>query len=109
MTSSGLEPTHASYLTRHYSAINFLNLNYFDSDIEPVSSVFEHDNFAAVFTGVIEIKIAGSYSFSMINDDGAKVWIDGTEILDIWRYSPSLNYGVITLSVGTHNLKALLA
>ena len=65
-------------------------------------------NYALRFTGYIEIKTPGSYTFTLGSDDGSRLIIDGKTLLDIDGI-----HGVITknkaikLEAGLHKINVL--
>ncbi len=86
--------------TKRVSAINFINpnnllsLDTFGVGLSP--------DFAARFTGLIQASTSGSYTFTLGADDGAKLTINGTPVVEVVG---SDNFteatGDITLSAGT--------
>lgn len=42
------------------------------------------DNFSARWSGWIEAPESGEYTFYMFGDDGIRLWIDGTKLIDEW-------------------------
>ncbi len=86
--------------TKRVSAINFINpnnmlsLDTFGVGLSP--------DFAARFTGLIQASTSGSYTFTLGADDGAKLTINGTPVVEVMG---SGNFteatGDITLSAGT--------
>lgn len=60
------------------------------------------DNFAARYTGTLSVPQTGSYTFGAEYDDGARVWVNGTLVLDAWNAS-STTYGTpVTLTAGVN-------
>jgi hypothetical protein len=56
------------------------------------------DNFEAVWTGYIKPKRSGKITFHTIADDGIRLWIDGTKVVDDWSvHGPRERAGQITL------------
>ena len=60
------------------------------------------DNFSASWTGWLFAPVSGSYSFATVSDDGVRVWINGTLVIDNWTpHGPTTNTASgITLSAG---------
>ncbi len=61
-------------------------------------------NFSVRWTGKIEAPVDGSYTFRTYSDDGIRVWINGTKIIDAWIDQGAGNPNVstaITLSANT--------
>ena len=72
----------------------------------PDSSIPD-DNFSARWTRYIEVPApAGLYRFTTSSDDGVRVWVDETLIVDQWHDHPARTYtGELTLSPGHHLVK----
>ena len=50
---------------------------------------------------------AGTYTFTAVDDDGVRLWVDGTPVIDQWQdqaESPPRR-GTIALGAGTHEVK----
>jgi N-acetylmuramoyl-L-alanine amidase len=63
------------------------------------------DNFSARWTGRAYIA-AGTYNFIARADDGIRVWLDDTLIIDGWRDQPPTEYRVTrAIAEGNHNIK----
>lgn len=68
--------------------------------------VEEKDHFAVLFTTRMEIDETGKYTFGVISDDGAKLYIDGKEVIDNdGSHSADMKYGSIELTKGVHTVK----
>ena len=64
------------------------------------------DHFGVVFTGSIDIKSSGAYTFYTKSDDGSKLYIDGKQVVDNdGLHGPRENSGKITLSAGMHRIE----
>ncbi|HZE15236.1 MAG TPA: PA14 domain-containing protein, partial [Mycobacterium sp.] len=87
-------------LVRNDSDINF-NWGYGS----PASGV-PADNFSARWTRTISIATAGTYTFSATADDGIRVKVDGTSLIDRWIDQAATTYtGSIYLGAGSHNVQ----
>jgi hypothetical protein len=63
------------------------------------------DNFSARWTRVVSLA-AGAYRFRVTVDNGARLYIDGQNIIDKWGNQPPNTYNAdITLSAGPHEIK----
>jgi hypothetical protein len=63
------------------------------------------DNFSARWTRSLSFN-AGTYRFSVVSDDGVRVWLDGELIVDQWRDSAALTHTADrVLSAGAHDLR----
>jgi outer membrane protein OmpA-like peptidoglycan-associated protein len=63
--------------------------------------------FAIIYTGNFEIKATDEYTFGLKSDDGSRLWIDGTEVINhdgIHQFNIPKT-GKINLSTGFHALK----
>jgi hypothetical protein len=64
-----------------------------------------HDDFAIHFVRNITTE-EGTYEFTLRSDDGSRVYVDGTQVVDYWYdHSASTQSGSIYLSAGTHVLE----
>lgn len=67
--------------------------------------VEEKDHFAIRFTTRMQIDRAGKYTFGIISDDGAKLYIDGREVIDNdGSHSADMKYGTTQLTEGLHDV-----
>ncbi|WP_063822120.1 glycosyl hydrolase, partial [Paenibacillus sonchi] len=82
-------------LVRNDAAVNF---NWRLS--APVSSLGV-DYFSVRWTGLIKPSYSETYTISTTSDDGIRVWIDGTAVIDSWtKQSGTERTGNITLKAG---------
>ncbi len=66
------------------------------------------DNFSIRYTGYIQIDTQGSYTFYTTSDDGSKLFINGTEVVDNdGAHGSRERSGSITLSPGLHDITVL--
>ncbi|GKS56846.1 hypothetical protein YTPLAS18_03730 [Nitrospira sp.] len=66
----------------------------------PISGV-GNDNFSIRWTGWVQPKASGSYSFHTISDDGVRLWVDGKLIIDQWHDQGATEHtGTIQLQAG---------
>ncbi len=64
------------------------------------------DNFSARWTGTFDFATAGTYTFTAVTDDGIRVWVDGTMLIDQWRDQPATAYTASrSLTAGAHEVK----
>jgi len=47
-------------------------------------SGLNEENFSVRWTGQVKSPITGNVTFSTVSDDGVRLWIDGTQIIDNW-------------------------
>jgi hypothetical protein len=63
------------------------------------------DQFSARWTGNFSFS-AGTYTFTATADDGIRLWVDGTLIIDQWKDQSATTYqATITFTAGTHAIK----
>lgn len=60
------------------------------------------NNFSARWTGTVMAPSTGTYRFQTVSDDGVRVWINGTQVINNWSdHSSTTNTsGNVTLSAG---------
>ncbi|HSE56879.1 MAG TPA: PKD domain-containing protein [Candidatus Paceibacterota bacterium] len=65
------------------------------------------DTFAFRYEGALSVPTTGQYTFYLYSDDGSKLWIDGTLVLDHdgahWAWERAAT--PVTLAAGTHSVK----
>lgn len=60
-----------------------------------------NDHFSIRWTGQIEPRYSEQYTFYVTSDDGARLWVNGQELVNDWaNHSATTNTGTITLSAG---------
>lgn len=64
-----------------------------------------NDALGILITGYFDIEIPGNYRFYMLNDDGARLYVDNAIILNHNRIGQSEAYVDIPLNKGTHSLR----
>jgi hypothetical protein len=65
------------------------------------------DNFSARWDGLLVVPMTARYSFYVQSDDGARLIIDDTLVIDYWengRWTPG-KYGETDLAKGTHKIR----
>jgi N-acetylmuramoyl-L-alanine amidase len=79
-------------------------INYNWGGGSPVDGVGS-DNFSVRWTGTAAIN-AGTYNFVAVADDGIRVWLDNSLIIDAWRDQGPTEYRVNrSVSSGNHTIK----
>ena len=74
--------------------------------VSPVPGVIGDDHISARWTGTVQCPDDGSYLFDSRTDDGVRLWIDGTLVIDSWEDQPPTHrQGSIDLKRGPHKLK----
>lgn len=65
------------------------------------------DNAAIRWTGNIDVPTSGTYTFNWYGDNGLRLYIDGTAVIDHWVNDWNVNVpGSIQLTAGRHAFKA---
>lgn len=81
-----------------------LSIN-FDWGLGSPDSSIPNEGFSARWTAFIEFE-AGTYRFSTYTDDGVRLWIDESIVLDQWHKQAAVPYDVyITLEGGYHYVR----
>jgi len=63
------------------------------------------DHFSTRWTGTHNFT-AGTYYFTSTSDDGVRVWVDNTLVIDNWTdHGTTVDVGIRTLTAGTHDIK----
>jgi hypothetical protein len=64
------------------------------------------DDFAARYTGALNVGTAGSYTFHLTSDDGSALWIDGVRVIDNDGLHGTLERrATIDLAAGAHAIE----
>ncbi|WFO76384.1 beta-glucosidase [Desulfurococcaceae archaeon MEX13E-LK6-19] len=81
----------------------WINFVWWDNPAPGVPSEF----FAVMWKGFIYIPRTGEYRFYVTTDDGSRLWIDDTLVIDAWKDQPPTTYvsEPIMLNSGYHRLK----
>ncbi len=66
-------------LTRRDNTVNFEW-----GDGSPAPGTVGTDNFSTRWTGQVEAPTTGAYTFYTSTDDGVRLWVNGTQIIDQW-------------------------
>ncbi len=103
-SGGGLQGSYYSDQSLTFSTSSLLNrtetINYDWGAAAPAPQV-PADHFQARWLGMIEAPVTGSYTFTVISDDGMRLWFNGTKEFDCW--APSYNYKTFTVNlVGGH-------
>lgn len=68
----------------------------------------QSDYFGFVFEGLIQIDVAGTYTFYSYSDDGSKLFINGALVVNNdGTHSPQERSGSVYLGVGKHAIKVI--
>jgi glucose/arabinose dehydrogenase len=64
------------------------------------------DNWSARWSGSFDFSAAGTYTFTAVADDGIRVWVDGTILIDQWKDQSATTYTAArSLTAGSHAVK----
>jgi hypothetical protein len=73
----------------------------FDWGLGSPDSRIPEDHFSIRWTGQFVAQYSETYTFYTLNDDGARLWVNGQLIIDDWTgHAPTENSGTITLTAG---------
>lgn len=61
--------------------------------------------FSARLSGWIKAPDSGEYKITLRHDDGARLWIDGSLLIDNWQIGSRSDSAAVTLSAGLHDLR----
>jgi hypothetical protein len=61
--------------------------------------------FSARFTGWIKPPVSGEYKITLDHDDGGRLWIDGSPVIDKWVFGSKSDSATIQLSAEYHDLR----
>jgi hypothetical protein len=62
------------------------------------------DNFSVRWSGTFSFE-AGRYRFTTTTDDGVRLYVDGSRIIDAWQPMRGSRYGYVTLAGGDHAVR----
>jgi serine/threonine-protein kinase len=78
----------------------------FDWNKRGPSAETGHDNYCVRWEGLVKITKPGHYTFATVSDDGARLWINGKQIIDFWRIQTAARHsGDIDLTEGEAEIK----
>ena len=74
--------------------------------LDPSKLKSREDHFGLEFTGSINIPATGTYTFSLISDDGSKLFIDDKTVVDNdGKHGEKEETGTIELTEGKHEIR----
>jgi len=81
--------------------LNVSELNYSWGSGAPESNLVGTNDFSIRFQGSVKAPQTGTYTFYTTSDDGVRLWVDGTRIINNWtNHGPTLNTGTVRLIAG---------
>lgn len=64
------------------------------------------DNYSIRWTGWVETQQAGTWQFTTFSNDGVRLWVDDTQIIDNWtQHASARDDGQIQLDAGWHPIR----
>lgn len=73
-----------------------INFNWGSGSPDPLIAA---DTFSVRWTGQVQPRFSGVYTFYTTSDDGVRLWINGTQVINNWTdHGPVENSGTITLT-----------
>ncbi|TWU28679.1 PKD domain-containing protein [Bythopirellula polymerisocia] len=64
------------------------------------------DNYSIRWTGWVEAQQSGSWQFTTFSNDGVRLWVDDTQIINNWgQHASERDDGSITLAAGWHPIR----
>lgn len=117
MNAAKVSNPQAGISYRYYEPSGKIDLSVIDNT-QPVKSSVTNtiseklkqrtDKFCLAFEGYIKVTKDGVYDFSLISDDGSKLWIDDIETIDNdGEHGPVEKTGIAALKKGLHKIKLL--
>ena len=74
-----------------------------------VGQRLQDDNFGLRFTGIVAAPVGGDYTFYTTSDDGSKLYIDGTQVVDNdGLHGGQWREGTINLDAGEHMIEVIM-
>ncbi|MGZ2370872.1 PA14 domain-containing protein [Ancylomarina sp. YFZ004] len=81
--------------------INVSELNYNWGSGAPESNLVGTNDFSIRFQGNVTAPQTGTYTFYTTSDDGVRLWVDGTRIINNWtNHGPTVNTETFNLTAG---------
>jgi len=59
--------------------------------------------FALVYQSLVYLPLSGNYTFELVSDDGAKLYVNGTLVIDGWRGAETRS-ATVSLTAGWYNI-----
>ena len=56
----------------------------FDWGRDAPAPAVQHNTFSIRWTGLVEPRLSGEYTFYTASDDGVRLWVDNKKIIDNW-------------------------
>ncbi len=79
---------------------------YWPEGTSPAPGYVNTDHYSVRWTRFVYFGTAGTWTFTTVNDDGMRVWVDDAITVDAWYdQGPTTHVGTKYLNVGWHNVK----
>ncbi len=69
----------------------------------PPGTTVGADDFSVMWVGKVMPKVTGNYTFHTFTDDGVRLWVNGTRVINKWDYQPEREHSseqVLALTAG---------
>lgn len=88
--------------TREDTSVNFFWPEY----TSPIPGIMNVDHYSVRWKRNVNFDTTGRWTFTSTNDDGMRVWVDNTSVIDAWYdQGPTNHSGTILLTAGTHDVR----
>jgi hypothetical protein len=83
------------------------NIDFFwPEGTSPAPGYVNVNNYSVRWTRSINFTSAGNWIFNFVADDGVRIWVDSTPVIDQWvDQPPTVHTGTIVLSAGWHTVR----
>lgn len=89
------------FQTKKFDQID-ATINYNWGTGSPNAAEVGNDDFAVQWTGLVTPDYSETYTFYTNSDDGVRLWVNGTQIIDNWtNHAPTINTGNLALTAGS--------
>ena len=79
------------------------DINFDWTKVGPANEV-GHDNYSVRWEGAIKVTKSGNYTFATLSDDGARLWVNGKQVVDQWK-GAKRRQGQMELAEGQYDIK----
>jgi hypothetical protein len=74
---------------------------YNETDVPSGSFLPSGKNYSARWTAFLKAPVTGTYTFTLLADDGARLWLNGVQRVNRWEYAdPPVNTFTVSLQAG---------
>ncbi len=97
------------YSDRAFNTLSFERIDRavdFFWDVVPPKEGFKRTEFSVSWTTTLTTRFSETYTFSLMGDDGVRMWVDGQLVVNDWSvHPPRESSGNIFLAAGKHQVK----